>query len=399
MKTRAAVLWNIGAPRPYATSRPLTVEEVELDGPQAGEVLLTVKAAGLCHSDLSAVDGVRPRERTPLPMILGHEAVGEVLEVGAGVTDLKPGDRVVTLFVPSCGQCTMCMEGRPALCEAAPKYSGAGTLASGGIRFRLRGAPVHHYVGVAAFAEMTVMMRRSLVRIGNDVPIDAAALIGCAVLTGAGAVFNTARVRPGESVTIVGLGGVGLSALLGARAAGASDIVAIDKEASKLALARALGATLTVDATDPDCVAKGRDATGGGTHYAFEMAGAAAAMDIAYRVTRRGGTTVIGSIPAGNVALPIMHSSVVAEERTIKGSYFGSSVPVRDVPRYARMVRDGRLPVDRIADRRIGLDDLNEAFDALADGKSLRQILVPSLVAPVQSIERSPAAAVAPAAA
>lgn len=379
MKTRAAVLWTIGAGRPYAESRPLTVEEVELDGPQAGEVLLAVQAAGLCHSDLSAVDGVRPRERTPLPMILGHEAVGEVLEVGAGVTDLVPGDRVVTLFVPSCGQCVMCLEGRPALCETAPRYSGAGTLASGGIRFRLRGEPVHHYVGVAAFAEMTVMMRRSLVKIDADVPTDAAALIGCAVLTGAGAVFNTARVRPGEAVAVVGLGGVGLSALLGARAAGASDIVAIDREDAKLALARELGATLAVNAGDPDCVAKVRDATGGGVHYAFEMAGAAAAMDIAYKVTRRGGTTVIGSIPAGNVQLPIMHAGVVAEERTIKGSYFGSSVPVRDVPRYARMVRDGQLPVGRIADRRIGLGDLNDAFDALADGRSLRQILVPAL--------------------
>lgn len=379
MKTRAAVLWAIGAERPYAGSRPLTVEEVELEGPQAGEVLLAVQAAGLCHSDLSAVDGVRPRERTPLPMILGHEAVGEVLEVGAGVTDLVRGDRVVTLFVPSCGQCVMCLEGRPALCETAPRYSGAGTLASGGIRFRLRGEPVHHYVGVAAFAEMTVMMRRSLVKIDADVPTDAAALIGCAVLTGAGAVFNTARVRPGEAVAVIGLGGVGLSALLGARAAGASDIIAVDREESKLALARELGATLAVNASDPDCVAKIRDTTGGGVHYAFEMAGAQPAMDIAYRVTRRGGTTVIGSIPPGNVQLPIMHASVVAEERTIKGSYFGSSVPVRDVPRYARMVRDGQLPVGRIADRRIGLGELNEAFDALAEGKSLRQILVPTL--------------------
>jgi len=379
MKTRAAVLRTIGAGRPYAGSKPLTVEEVDIDGPQAGEVLLAVQAVGLCHSDLSAIDGVRPRERTPLPIILGHEAVGEVLEVGSGVTDLAPGDRVVTLFVPSCGQCVMCMEGRPALCETAPRYSGAGTLASGGIRFRLRGAPIHHYVGVSAFAEMTVMMRRSLVKIDADVPTDAAALIGCAVLTGAGAVFNTARVRPGESVAVVGLGGVGLSALLGARAAGASDVVAIDIEDAKLALARELGATLAVNAADPDCVAKVRAATGGGVHYAFEMAGAASAMDIAYRVTRRGGTTVIGSIPAGNVALPVMHAGVVAEERTIKGSYFGSSVPVRDVPRFARMVRDGQLPVDRIADRRIGLGELNDAFDALADGKSLRQILVPTL--------------------
>lgn len=379
MKTRAAILWTIGAARPYADSRPLTVEEVDIDGPGPGEVLLAIRAAGLCHSDLSAIDGVRPRERTPLPIILGHEAVGEVLETGAGVDDLVPGDRVVTLFVPSCGQCAMCLEGRPALCVTAPQYSGAGTLASGAIRFRHGGRPVHHYVGVAAFAEMTVMMRRSLVKIDADVPTDAAALIGCAVLTGAGAVFNTARLRPGESVAVVGLGGVGLSALMGARAAGASDIVAIDVSEPKLALARELGATFAVSASDPECVAKVRAATGGGVHFAFEMAGAAKAMEIAYQVTRRGGTTIIGSIPASDVRLPVGHASVVAEERTIKGSYFGSSVPVRDVPRYARMVRDGRLPVARIADRRVGLGDLNAAFDALAEGRTMRQILVPGL--------------------
>lgn len=377
MKTRAAVLWTIGAERPYANSRPMTVEDVELDGPRAGEVLLAIRAAGLCHSDLSAIDGVRPRERTPLPMILGHEAVGEVLETGPGVDDLKPGDRVVTLFVPSCGQCAMCLGGRPALCVTAPQYSGAGTLASGGIRFSLRGTPVHHYVGVAAFSEMTVMMRRSLVRIDSDVPTDAASLIGCAVLTGVGAVFNTARVRSGESVAIVGLGGVGLSALLGARAAGASEIVAIDLSDSKLALARELGATLAVNAADPECAAKVTAATGGGVDCAFEMAGAARAMAVAYQITRRGGTTVIGSLPASSVQLPISHANVVAEERTIKGSYFGSSVPVRDVPRYARMVRDGRLPVERIVDRRVALEDLNAAFDALADGQTLRQVLVP----------------------
>jgi alcohol dehydrogenase len=176
-------------------------------------VLIRIRAAGLCHSDLSAIDGVRPRERAPRRSSSGTRRSAGA-QTGAGVDDLVPGDRVVTLFVPSCGQCAMCLEGRPALCVTAPQYSGAGTLASGAIRFRHGGRPVHHYVGVAAFAEMTVMMRRSLVKIDADVPTDAAALIGCAVLTGAGAVFNTARLRPGESVAVVGLGGVGLSALM-----------------------------------------------------------------------------------------------------------------------------------------------------------------------------------------
>jgi alcohol dehydrogenase len=377
MKTRAAVLWEIGAAKPYAKSRPLTVEGVDLDGPQANEVLLAIRAAGLCHSDLSAVDGVRPRERTRLPIILGHEAVGEVLEVGAGVTDLVPGDRVITTFVPSCGHCVPCMEGRPALCEPAVKHSGAGTLATGGIRFRLNGKPVHHYVGVAAFAERTVMVRNSLVKIDPDVPPEYAALFGCAVLTGVGAVINTARVRAGESVAVIGLGGVGLSALLGARLAGAAEIVAVDLHDAKLRLATELGATLAVNATDPDAVAKIRDATRGGVDHAFEMAGAAAALEIAYRATRRGGTTVVASIPPGDIRVPITQASLVAEERTLKGSYFGSAVPIRDVPRLIRLFRDGRLPVDRIAGKVVRLEEINAAFDTLASGDALRQVLIP----------------------
>jgi alcohol dehydrogenase len=378
MKTRAAVLWTIGAERPYARSRPLTVEDVDLDGPQSGEVLVAIKAAGLCHSDLSAMNGVRPRERTPLPMILGHEAVGEVLDIGPGVADLAPGDRVVTLFVPSCGHCVPCMEGRPALCESAPRYSGAGTLASGGMRFRLRGAPVHHYVGVAAFAQTTVMMRRSLVKIDADVPIDIAALIGCAVLTGVGAVLNTARVKAGESVAVVGLGGVGMSALLGARLAGAHPIVAVDPNDDKLRLAAELGATMTIRSDERDAVGTVRDATHGGVHHAFETAGVTEALDLAYRVTRRGGTTVIAGLPAGNLTVPIPHAGIVAEERTVKGSYFGSCVPVRDVPRLIAAYRSGRLPIDRIAGETVKLEAMNEAFDALAAGTGLRRVLVPA---------------------
>jgi Zn-dependent alcohol dehydrogenase len=379
MKTRAAVLNAIGAARPYAQSRPLAVEQVDLQAPRAGEVLLEIKAAGLCHSDLSAIDGARPRDRTPLPMILGHEAVGEVLEVGSGVADLVPGDRVVTTFVPSCGRCVPCLEGRPALCEPAPSYSATGTLATGGTRFSRHGEAVHHYVGVAAFAQHTVMVRNSLVKIDRDVPVEAGALFGCAVLTGVGAVLNTARVKAGEGVAIVGLGGVGMSALLGARLAGALPSVAVDLQPDKLRLAAELGADLTVSADDPDCVARIRDATRGGVHYAFEMAGAAKALDLAYRVTRRGGTTVIGGLPPGSIQLPISHASIVAEERTIKGSYFGSAVPLRDVPRLIELYRRGRLPVDRIAGDVVRLGELNEAFDLLASGAPLRQVLVPAL--------------------
>ena len=378
MKTRASVLTAIGAPRPYAESRPLAVEELDLQGPGPGEVLLAIKAAGLCHSDLSAIDGARPRERTPLPIVLGHEAIGEVMEVGPAVNDLRAGDRVVTLFVPSCGHCVPCMEGRPALCEPAPGYSATGTLATGGTRFSRGAQAVHHYVGVAAFSEYTVMARNSLVKIDSDISIEAGALFGCAVLTGVGAVLNTARVKAGEAVAIIGLGGVGMSALLGARLAGAFPIVAVDLQPDKLRLAAELGADLTVRADDEDCVARIRDATRGGVHYAFEMAGAAKALDIAYRATRRGGTTIIGGLPPGSVQLPISHASIVAEERTIKGSYFGSTVPLRDIPRLIALHRAGRLPVDRIAGEVVRLDGLNEAFDLLASGAPLRQVLVPA---------------------
>jgi alcohol dehydrogenase len=381
MKTRASVLTAIGAERPYARSRPLAVCELELEGPGPGEVLIAIKAAGLCHSDLSAIDGARPRERTPLPIVLGHEAVGEVMEVGSGVGDLAAGDRVVTTFVPSCGHCVSCMEGRPALCEPAPSFSAAGTLATGRTRFSRNGEAVHHYVGVAAFSEYTVMARNSLIRIDSDIPVEVGALFGCAVLTGVGAVLNTARVKAGEAVVIVGLGGVGMSALLGARLAGAFPIVAVDLQPDKLRLAAELGADLAVRADDADCVARIREMTKGGAHYAFEMAGAAKALDIAYRATRRGGTTIIGGLPPGSVQIPISHASIVAEERTIKGSYFGSAVPLRDLPRLIALHREGRLPVDRIAGEVVRMEALNEAFDELASGAPLRQVLIPALAA------------------
>jgi len=222
------------------------------------------------------------------------------------------------------------------------------------------------------------MVRDSLVKIDADVPIEAAALVGCAVLTGVGAVLNTARVKAGESVAVIGLGGVGLSALLGARLAGAFPIVAVDVNEDKLRLAADLGATFTVRADLPDVVAAIRDATDGGVHYAFETAGVTQALDVAYRVTRRGGTTVVAGLPAGNIAMPISHASLVAEERTLKGSYFGSCVPVRDVPRLIRAYQSGRLPIDRIAGATVALDGMNEAFDTLAAGITVRQVLVPA---------------------
>jgi len=374
MKTKAAVLHEVGRPRPYAETRPLLVETLELDPPGEGEVLVRIGAAGLCHSDLSVVNGDRPR---PVPMALGHEAAGEVAEVGPGVDDLLPGDHVVMIFVPSCGHCLPCMEGRPALCEPGARANGVGTLLSGARRLHLEGREVHHHMGVSAFAQYAVCSRHSLVKIDNDLPLEEAALFGCAVLTGVGAVVNTARIVPGSSVAIAGLGGVGLNALLGARLAGAERIVAVDILDDKLALARQLGATDTFNAAEEGAVQAIRAATGGGVDYAFEMAGSVKAMDLCYRVTRRGGTTVTAGLSHPDHRFEVQHVSLVAEERTVKGSYIGSCVPLRDVPRYIALYRQGRLPVDRLMSARLTLDQINEGFDRLAEGHTVRQIIVP----------------------
>ena len=374
MKTKAAVLHEIGRPRPYAETRPLLIEDLELDPPGEGEVLVRIGAAGLCHSDLSVINGDRPR---PVPMALGHEAAGEVAEVGPGVHDLAPGDHVVMIFVPSCGHCLPCMEGRPALCEPGARSNGVGALLSGARRLHMNGKDVNHHMGVSAFAEYAVCARPSLVKIDNDLPLEEAALFGCAVLTGVGAVVNTARVTPGSSVAVVGLGGVGLNALLGALAAGAERIVAVDIYDDKLAFARQLGATDTFNATEADCVEQIRTATSGGVDYAFEMAGAVKAMDLCYRITRRGGTTVTAGLSHPDHKFEVQHVSLVAEERTVKGSYIGSCVPLRDVPRYIALYRRGRLPVNRLMSDRLALEQINEGFDRLAEGHTVRQIIVP----------------------
>ena len=373
MKTRAAVLHSTENPAPFAQSKPLKIEEIDLDAPGPGEVLVKMIAAGLCHSDLSVISGVRPR---PVPMALGHEASAQVMQVGEGVSDLKVGDRVVLVFVPSCGHCMPCMEGRPALCEPGAESNGKGTLLSGERRLHLGSQAVNHHVGVSAFAEHAVVSRRSCVKLEQDIDPIEAALFGCAVLTGVGAVVNTAKVQPGQTAAVIGLGGVGLCALLGAVASGARDIVAVDLHDSKLAIARSLGATITVNARDPDAVAKVKEATRGGVDFAFEMAGVIQAMEMSYRMTRRGGTTVTASLPHPQHNWPLQQVSLVAEERTVKGSYIGSCVPARDVPRYIGLYMAGKLPVDKLMGERMKLDDINAAFDRLDAGESMRDLVV-----------------------
>jgi alcohol dehydrogenase len=372
MKIRAAVLNAMGAPAPYAQSKPLSIEQIELDRPGPGEILVKIAAAGLCHSDLSVIEGNRPR---PMPMALGHEAAGIVEALGPGVDDLTKGDHVVMVFVPSCGHCLPCSEGRPALCEPGAAANGAGTLLSGGKRLHRNGQPINHHLGVSGFAEYATVSRRSCVKVDRELPLDEAALFGCAVLTGVGAVINTAKVPAGSTVAVVGLGGVGLSSILGVVASGASRVVAVDLSDDKLGLARQLGATDIFNAGSPDAANEIRDALNGGVEYAFEMAGSVRALELAYKITRRGGTTVTAGLPNPSHTFALPPVSLVAEERTLKGSYIGTCVPVRDLPRYVDLYRRGKLPVDRLMSKHLKLDDINEGFDLLAQGKVVRQVI------------------------
>jgi alcohol dehydrogenase len=372
METRAAILRSMGASRPYADSRPLSIETVTLDPPGPGEVPVRIRAAGLCHSDLSVINGDRPR---PLPMALGHEAAGEVEALGEGVDDLSVGDHVVMVFMPSCGHCAPCAEGRPALCEPGAAANGRGELLTGGQRLHAGDEVLHHHLGCSAFAERAVVSRRSLIRIDPALPFDQAALFGCAVLTGVGAVVNTAGVRPGQSVAVVGLGGVGLASVLGALACGASPVVAVDLSEDKLALARTLGPVHTVHAADADAIDQVRALTGGGAEVVVEMAGSARALEAAWKMTRRGGTTVTAGLPPPDATLPVNIVGLVAEERTLKGSYIGTCVPSRDLPRYVALFREGRLPVDRLMSGSLPLDRINEGFDRLAEGSVARLVV------------------------
>jgi len=373
MRIRAAVLHQMGAPTPYAQSKPLKIEELELAPPGEGEVLVQIKAAGLCHSDLSVITGNRPR---PTPMALGHEAAGIVAGLGRGVKDLEIGDHVVLVFVPSCGHCVPCAEGRPALCEPAVVSNTAGTLVSGERRLTKDGVAVNHHLGVSAFADHAVVSRHSLVKVSKKLSFEEAALFGCAVITGVGAVLNTSRVKAGSRVAVIGLGGVGLNSVLGAVAAGARQVVAIDLREDKLQLAKQLGATHTVNASDPEAVNLVKAATGGGVDYAFEMAGSIPALELAWKITRRGGETVTAGLPHPQKTMAFSPALMVGEERTIKGSYLGSCVPVRDIPAYIDLYLAGKLPVDRLMSDRIKLENINEAFDRLAEGATVRQVVI-----------------------
>ncbi|WP_309067513.1 alcohol dehydrogenase catalytic domain-containing protein [Microbacterium sp.] len=366
MRITGAVLEEIGRERPYAASLPITVAELELGEPGPTEVLVRIEAAGVCHSDLSVVDGNRVR---PTPMLLGHEAAGTVVTAGAKVSDLEPGQRVVMAFLPRCEDCAGCATGGRLPCVNGTRSNNAGTLLHGSRRLTRDGQEVFHHLGVSGFATHAVVDRASLVPIGSDVPPEVAAMLGCAVLTGGGALLNAVRPEQGDTVMVVGLGGVGMSALISTIADGRADVIAVDSLPEKLALARELGA---VAAYTPAEVAD-RGVT---ADHAIECAGHPRAFETAFQATRPGGRTVTVGLPNPEARVSISPLAITGEARTIIGSYLGSAVPARDIPRFAEWWRAGRLPVERLISRRIRLDEINDAMDELAEGRAVRQVIL-----------------------
>ena len=381
MKTRAAILSDFDHERPYAKTKPLSIEELELEEPSYGEVLVRVESAGVCHSDLSTIQGILTK---PLPIVLGHEAAGIVERVGPGVTTLSPGDKVVFSFVPTCGKCTPCVSGRPALCEPGNRANAAADLLRGTRRFRRNGVTIGHHLGVSGFSEYTVAAEESLIRIPSDVPGEIAAVFGCAALTGLGGVIHAARVEPGMSVAIFGGGGVGLMALLGALLVGAYPIIVVDPVEKKRKKALELGATVAIDPTAGDTAKQLKDATGGeGPQFAFEVSGTTRAFEEAVVSVARGGTMVAIGIPRGSEKAQISPALLVYGDRTLRGAFMSSSVPRRDIPRYVELWRAGKLPVEKLISGTMGLEKLNEAMDALASGEAFRTMICPHVTANV----------------
>jgi alcohol dehydrogenase len=374
MEAIGAVLREAPIARPYSSSNPLSIEQVLLDAPGPGELLVRIDAAGICHSDLSVIDGNRPR---PLPMLLGHEAAGTVVDIGTGVHDVNVDDKVVLVYVPSCGLCGFCNTGSPALCPRAAAANSQGSLLRGGCRLRATDdSPILHHLGVSAFATHAVIDRHSAVVIDSGVPADIAALFGCAMLTGFGAVTHTASVHLGDSVAVFGLGGVGQAAVMSASAAGANPIIAIDPFPTKQSLARQLGATHACAPEQVDAVLA--EHTDGGVDWAFDAAGSAAALHAAYAATGRGGATVAVGLPHPDATFTMPALSIVANSKRILGSYMGSAQPQRDIPAMVSLWRAGRLPVDLLKSAELPLDGINGAFEALAEGTALRQIVKPT---------------------
>jgi S-(hydroxymethyl)glutathione dehydrogenase/alcohol dehydrogenase len=357
----------------YEPGKPLAVEEIEVAPPKEGEVLIRMAAAGVCHSDYHAIAGDMP---VPAPIILGHEGAGVVEEVGPGVSSLKKGDHVVSVWRYSCGACEYCLTARPQLCPTGNEMRLNGSLSDGTKRFKKGSVEIGHFLGVSTFSEYSVVSERSALKIRDDMPLDKAALVSCAVITGVGAVVNGVKARPGESVAVFGAGGIGLNAIQGAKLAGAEPIIAVDVMQNKLEMAKKFGATHLVNASDEDAVERIRELTGGqGAHYAIEAIGNTEVAAQAFNAIRRGGTAVMVGItsPKSTAAIPTL--DLVTQEKKLIGSLYGSSVPRLMVPRLIELYMAGKLNLDDLLTRSYPLEKINEAYEALINGEVARSVI------------------------
>ncbi len=354
-------------------NKPVVVEEVEFDSPRRGEVAVRIGAVGVCHSDLSATNGTIAMQ---LPLVLGHEAAGEIVEVGEGVTELAVGDKVVSNWIYMCGRCHYCTIGRPVLCNLQAKA--LTTLPDGTLRTKDRaGKPLNVFSGCGVMAEYAVVHADNLVKIDPKVPADRAALVGCAVTTGVGAVFNTARVQPGSTVAVWGCGGVGLNVIQGAAIAGAERIVAIDAAEAKLEYAKRFGATDTMLAKPGEDLTKAlKKMTGGGPDYAFECVGNGELAAAAYKAIRKGGLAVVVGVAKPGDSTAVRTMTLPFEEKTLTGSYFGSARPREDFPRMISLYLAGKLKLDELITQRYTIDQAPQAFSDLEGGRNARGVIV-----------------------
>ena len=365
MKSRAAILFEVG--------QRLEIREVDVQDPDPGEVRIQMVAGGICHSDLHVMTG---HLNAPLPAILGHEGAGIVADVGAGVTSVRPGDHVIPLWRLSCGECEYCTGGRPALCPAGTEIRWSGRLLDGTTRFKLDGQEIKHFGGVSSFSNYTVIPEKAVLKIPDDLPLEQAALLGCAVITGVGAVVNAAQVKLGRTVAVFGTGGVGINVVQGAVLAGAEKIIAVDLLESRLEHAKTFGATHLVNASDGNPVEQIRELTGGkGVDYAFEVVGLPVTMQQAYdSLAKRGVAMVIGVSPT-TAEVAVSSLSLVYEERVLTGSLYGSAAPKTEIPRLIDLYRAGSLKLDELLTRSYPIEEINQAYDALKSGETLRSVV------------------------
>jgi len=366
MKTKSAVLYEYG--------KPLQIEELELESPKAKEVLIKYEAAGICHTDLSIMTGAL--QAPPLPAVIGHEGAGVVQEVGPGVTRVKPGDHVVALWVPTCGECYYCLRGQSFLCIEKDNLRN-GTMMDGSFRLRSGEKNINMMMGVGTFSQFNVVSEKSVLPIDPDISFDVASIVGCAVMTGVGAVLNTAKVKPGSSVAVVGIGGIGLNIIQGAVLANASTIIAIDILDNKLDFAKEFGATHIINSLKEDPIEKVMEITGGiGADYSFEALGKSATASTTFQLIRRGGTAVIAGIPPldDSITLPLYEFPLMA--KSLLGTYYGAGDARIQIPTLLNLYKKGRLKLDELITKRYKFEDINVGFEDLVSGKNARGVII-----------------------